>query len=848
MRALVLLLLVLAVLLATPAVASPVTVSIPPVYIVPVVIDNTRNPNTLTNYQVLIVVNTASLIVAGKLRSDCADLFVLNTNDTYYVTVNPKAAAYPSWVEPETCNTMTTRVWVKVPSIPGGGKVTLYLRYGNGNVTGWTGRDVFDYFDDFSAGLSSSYVQEASGWTVSNGVLVSPSTASANNIIHYPVSLSRNAGWAIRARVYISASAYSYSGVGFIWGTAGGGVSSVSGYIANYYYSTASYLSKISSGSASSLASLPLPSSGWYMVDFIANSTKIVVVRNGALDGFSTDTSFTSFSGVGFRQGVASTPACDWWAVRKYSSPEPVASVGNEQLVSPYLVYTLSARYTVSVLDSALATLGSTSLPAGTVAVYLYPGVVGNAQTWYLKLNSTLLYSAQSLNNTVLNVPGSYGYTVTFMVSSVATQPGGAYLSGLNPSSAVGWLSGYSYRKEVFVLGSSSGAVSYYPVPVTVYYGSGVDTPSAVYLNGKCREDFSDVAFTANDGKTMLKSWLRVSVPGRFALFWVEVPAIPPYPSVTSFYVYYGAGQSVAVRSMPGFYYYDSFDGYADNIAIPVQGAGNAVVTTVNATKVLRLMQTNSSGALTLVTKTSRYGRILLRVYIPALSGSQGFYAGWSDGTQFSLGRPLKSLLAMLMNGTIWVMVNNRPMIGLGYNVNPGWYTLDVKWYNQFLEVTVVPESSPSSAVTFTYTDPGIVSYNYNYLTIGVNSTLTCLVDYVGQSNYIEPEPSIAGVGTEERLELVIPSLPSPGGSIVISPIQDPSLQKALSDPVARYLLEMMFVFSLFIAITRFEPRIPVALAETGIIVVVVGVLIGDTNLVVGGAVLIAVGVAWGLM
>ncbi|MEM3568560.1 MAG: hypothetical protein QXI20_03375, partial [Candidatus Jordarchaeales archaeon] len=74
------------------------------------------------------------------------------------------------------------------------------------------------------------------------------------------------------------------------------------------------------------------------------------------------------------------------------------------------------------------------------------------------------------------------------------------------------------------------------------------------------------------------------------------------------------------------------------------------------------------------------------------------------------------------------------------------------------------------------------------------------------------------------------------------------SLQQALSDPVARYLLEMMFVFALFIAITRFEPRLPVALAGTGIIVTIVGFLIGDTNLVVIGAVLVAVGVAWGLM
>ncbi|MCI4407738.1 MAG: DUF2341 domain-containing protein [Thermofilum sp.] len=510
-------------------------------------------------------------------------------------------------------------------------------------------------------------------------------------------------------------------------------------------------------------------------------------------------------------------------------------------LYSYVYVYTLAQKYTLSLLDGRLNTIAS-STGSGKVTV------ASDISIAYLKLNSTLLNTAQGLNNTILNIPGSYVYTITFSVSSGSIQQSSTSLSGLTPSKAVNWLSGYSYRKEIYVLGSSSGSVTNYPVAVTVYYGSGVDTPSAIYLNGKCRPDFSDVIFTANDGKTILKSWLRASVNGQYALFWVELPVVPPYPSITSFYVYYGSSQSIAVRSLPSLYYYDNFENYADNTAIPVQGIGSAVVFTVNNTKVLQLTQINASGALTLVANTINYGRIILRVYVPAMSGSQGFYAGWSDGSQFLYGSPLNSLMAMLTGNAIWVVINGRPMIGLSTTVKSGWYTLDVKWYNQFLEVTVVPESSPNNAVTLTYIDSSIVSYNYNYLTIGVNSSTTCLIDYVGQANYVRPEPSLVGVGSEEKMGLVLPTLPTPGSSIVTVPIQDPSLQHALSDPVARYMLEMMFVFSLFIAITRFEPRLPVALASTGIIVAIVGFLIGDTNLVVTGAVLIAVSVAWGLM
>jgi ABC-type transporter Mla MlaB component len=39
-----------------------------------VTIDNTQNSNTLTDYQVLVTVDTASLISAGKMRSDCGDI------------------------------------------------------------------------------------------------------------------------------------------------------------------------------------------------------------------------------------------------------------------------------------------------------------------------------------------------------------------------------------------------------------------------------------------------------------------------------------------------------------------------------------------------------------------------------------------------------------------------------------------------------------------------------------------------------------------------------------------------------------------------------------------------------
>jgi hypothetical protein len=92
-------------------------------YRVPVTI--TRSSTTYTNQQVKIYLDTRSLISAGKMRSDCGDIRVVDSDD---------ATQLPYWVEPNTCNSQSTIIWVKVPSIPAGSK-TIYIYYGNPSAT-----------------------------------------------------------------------------------------------------------------------------------------------------------------------------------------------------------------------------------------------------------------------------------------------------------------------------------------------------------------------------------------------------------------------------------------------------------------------------------------------------------------------------------------------------------------------------------------------------------------------------------------------------------------------------------------------------------------------------------------
>ena len=98
-----------------------------------------QSGNTLTDYQVKLTIDTASLISAGKMNSDCSDIRFTDEND------NP----LPYWIE-SGCNSDNTIVWVKVPEIPANGQATIYMYYGNSNAESESnGENVFEFFDDF---------------------------------------------------------------------------------------------------------------------------------------------------------------------------------------------------------------------------------------------------------------------------------------------------------------------------------------------------------------------------------------------------------------------------------------------------------------------------------------------------------------------------------------------------------------------------------------------------------------------------------------------------------------------------------------------------------------------------
>jgi len=132
------------------------------IYRRPITINNTQNSNTLTDYQVLVTLDTESLISAGKMRSDCGDIRFTDSDGGTLLSY---------WIE-SGCNTTNTKIWVKVPEIPASSTKTIYVYYGNSDATTTSsGTSTFLFFDDFEDADISDWSQTNLYGTVSYSVV-----------------------------------------------------------------------------------------------------------------------------------------------------------------------------------------------------------------------------------------------------------------------------------------------------------------------------------------------------------------------------------------------------------------------------------------------------------------------------------------------------------------------------------------------------------------------------------------------------------------------------------------------------------------------------------------------------
>jgi hypothetical protein len=127
----------------------------------------TNSGTVETDFQVMITVDTNTLITASKMQSDCDDIRVTDIN----------GKLIPHWIEPTTCNTSATKIWTKVPSISTSGD-TVYLYYGNSAVNSKS--STTDTFIREISGVQGAWDMDGTVGGISTGDTLADSSGNTN--------------------------------------------------------------------------------------------------------------------------------------------------------------------------------------------------------------------------------------------------------------------------------------------------------------------------------------------------------------------------------------------------------------------------------------------------------------------------------------------------------------------------------------------------------------------------------------------------------------------------------------------------------------------------------------------
>jgi len=121
---------------------------------------NSTNSSTLTDFQVLITINTQELISAGKMQS--------NGEDIRFTTDTGTEISY--WIE-SGINTTSTKIWVNVPSIAANGNTDIWMYYGSPSASSVSnGNNTFEWFNDYGG------TEYGEGSTIASGVPLGDNT------------------------------------------------------------------------------------------------------------------------------------------------------------------------------------------------------------------------------------------------------------------------------------------------------------------------------------------------------------------------------------------------------------------------------------------------------------------------------------------------------------------------------------------------------------------------------------------------------------------------------------------------------------------------------------------------
>jgi len=427
--------------------------------------------NDLTDYQIQLTIDTASLISSNKLQSECQDIRFTKDDGTTKI---------PYWIE-SGCNTSETKIWVKVPSIPANSDVTIYMYYGNPNASSESnGDNVFEFFDDATGTYSDKWVNiEGTGsYSIVEGKQAISLDSATTNI--------RTKDYQNTGAMIIEADLYATEVITAIQYYQDSTPSTNEHYHARIDVRSGEKEAIVKdSGFSGSETDVFSDSNTWVSCKLIrdGNGDHKWYVGGSLADQRSSDTTYTS-GYLALNHHNSGTGAVANLRVRKYASPEPTYTLGSEEESGVISVTTndaTNAQDTTATLNGTLNYLGENP----EVLVWFEWGETdsyGNTTTKETK-SQTGTFSA--------NLSGlTKGTTYHFKACASKTDDTGQVCGEDKTFKTVPWWNeNWSYRKKITISNSGSELKNY-------------------QLNGDCthisynehmNSDFSDIRFVDPD-------------------------------------------------------------------------------------------------------------------------------------------------------------------------------------------------------------------------------------------------------------------------------------------------------------------------------------------------------------
>jgi len=510
----------------------------------------------LVDYQVLLTLNTQSLVSAGKMQSDCDDMRFLDSDDQTQLSY---------WIE-SGANTASTKVWVKVPSIPASTTKTIYFYYGNATATAASsGTSTFVYFDDFDTytGWSGDTSEFAITSVSGENVLYVKATATKYPgwIYRSISSITQPDGYAVHFKMKDNSATNNNPHPGGIF------ASTASNTWSGMYFRSASnqiVAASVTSGTASFGTPVQTQTIGanWHDVEARVNTKgtlQKLLIDDTVKTSFNDWAIKNNLTGVGFFHFAGSDGPgyYDKLRVRKYISTEPTVQVAfpieklsfitSEQTIFEDRV---SAIITVqaqdysgngqNVLSNTTVMLSSTS-PTGAFSLASTPFSVISYVTIPAGSKSASFYYRDSAAGT---------YTLTAYESPSQSWTDATQSILVKAVEIVG-----GYKVPVTITNSTATALVDYQVLLTL------NTQSLVSA-GKMQSDCDDMRFLDSDDQTQLSYWIESGANTASTKVWVKVPSIPASTTKTIYFYYGNATATAASSGTSTFVYFDDFDTY----------------------------------------------------------------------------------------------------------------------------------------------------------------------------------------------------------------------------------------------------------------------------------------------